>query len=44
LQEGRPINKERGNLFSTPLEELKVKIKIEEQLTVLKIIRGSSSN
>jgi hypothetical protein len=27
LQEGCAINKERGNLFATPLKKLKVKIK-----------------
>jgi hypothetical protein len=30
LQEGCPINKERGNLFAIPLEKLKVKINIQE--------------
>jgi hypothetical protein len=30
LQEGCPINKERGNLFAIPLKKLKVKIKIQE--------------
>jgi hypothetical protein len=29
LQEGCPINKERGDLFAIPLQNLKVKIKIE---------------
>jgi hypothetical protein len=30
LQEGCPINKERGNLFAIPLKKLKVKINIQE--------------
>jgi hypothetical protein len=30
LQEGCPINKERGNLFEIPLKKLKVKIIIQE--------------
>jgi hypothetical protein len=30
LQEGFPINKERGNLFAIPLKKLKVKINIQE--------------
>jgi hypothetical protein len=30
LQEGCPINKERGNLFAIPWKKLKVKIKIQE--------------
>jgi hypothetical protein len=30
LQEGCPINKERGNLFAIPLKKLKVKMKIQE--------------
>jgi hypothetical protein len=44
LQEGCPINKERGNLFAIPPKKLKVKIKIQEELTVLKSLRGSSSH
>ncbi len=36
LQEGCPINKEKGNLLAIPLEKLKVKIKIQEASTVLK--------
>ncbi len=30
LQEGCPINKERGNLFAIPLKKLKIKINIQE--------------
>jgi hypothetical protein len=30
LQEGCPMNRERGNLFATPLKKLKVKLKIHE--------------
>jgi hypothetical protein len=30
LQEGCPINEERGNLFAIPLKKLKVIIKIQE--------------
>jgi hypothetical protein len=30
LQEGCPINKERGNLFAIPLKKTKVKIRIQE--------------
>jgi hypothetical protein len=30
LQEGCPINKERGNLFAIPPKKLKVEIKIQE--------------
>jgi hypothetical protein len=30
LQEGCPINNERGNRFAIPLKKLKVKIKIQE--------------
>jgi hypothetical protein len=30
IQEGCPVNKERGNLFAIPLKKLKVKIKIQE--------------
>jgi hypothetical protein len=43
LQEGCPINKERGNLFAIPLKKLKVKIKIKEATDSFKTSRGSSS-
>jgi hypothetical protein len=36
LQEGCPINKERGNLFAIPLKKIKVKIKIQEATDSLK--------
>jgi hypothetical protein len=44
LIEGFPINKEIGNLFAIPMKKLKVKKKIQKQLTALKTTRGSPSN
>jgi hypothetical protein len=43
LQEHCPIIN-KGNLIAIPLKKLKVRIKIQEKLTALKTIRGSSSN
>jgi hypothetical protein len=40
LQEGCPINKERGNLFAIPLKKLKVKTTYKKQLIILKHVRG----
>jgi hypothetical protein len=39
LQEGCPINKERGNLFAIPLKKLKIKINIQEATDSLKNCR-----
>jgi hypothetical protein len=44
LQEGCPINKERGNLFAIPLKKLKVKINIQEATDSFKNCKSSSFN
>jgi hypothetical protein len=44
LQEGCPINKERGNLFAIPLKKLEVKIKIQEATDSFKNCKRFISN